>query len=155
MRSLWRVLVLMVTLVVLLAPAVYAADPPVFYASDKAIPTSTGNPDGSGQNPVIAANAQAMRDACTAFEKELAVGQTATVYWVRLAKNQYYEYTLTEGSPECKTVGLGTAIDGQPPDFGVAVTSPLIVGGLAALGVLLIGAAWWLRRRLRTSPRSA
>jgi hypothetical protein len=143
MRSSLRIAFIVSVLVALLLPTVaYAAGP--FYTS------TTGDPDGDGSatDPRQATNATELTEACEYFGGQVAAGETATLYWVLIAGSSisYFEYTLGEDgvcTPE------GSLISGTPPGFGVTLTPPIIVGGLIALGILLLGAALLLRRQLR------
>jgi hypothetical protein len=160
MRSLRRILILTAVLTALLLPAVTFADDsplePPYYTS------TTGEPDGlgTGDDPRLATETgpNSLEVACNHFGLELeAAGLSeGTLYWVidTASGYSYVEYELepTDGGGICTAV---RAASGTPPGFGVTLTPPVVVGGLVALGVVLLTAAWLLSRRLRTATRPA
>jgi hypothetical protein len=148
MRSSLRISFVVSVLAALLLPAVaYAAGP--FYTS------TTGDPNGDGSaiDPRQATNATELAVACEYFGTQVAAGETETLYWVLIAGGSvsYFEYSLDDGG---KCTPVGALNSGTPPGFGVTLTPPIIVGSLIALGILLLGGALLLRRRLRTAARS-
>jgi hypothetical protein len=142
MRSLRVSLIISVLAILLLPVVVLAAGP--FYTS------TTGKASGSGSavDPRRAENATELDSACQDFGKKVDAGATATVYWVLKTGNSinYFKYSV-DSSGKCTPVGALNS--GAPPGFGVDLTPPIIVGGLIALGVLLLAVALLLRRRLR------
>lgn len=149
MRSSLKISIIVVVLAVLLLPAVvYAAGP--FYTSN----TGKANGDGTAVNPRLAGNATELAAACTHFGTKVPSNETATLYWILVSGNtiNYFQYSLNSAGT-CTPVGALKA--GAPPGFGVPLTPPIIIGGLIALGLVLMSAALLLRRQLRTGARLA
>lgn len=140
MRSSRRTLILICVLAALLLPAVaYAAGP--FYTTTDSKASATG--DGSVGDPRKATTLGELDAACKAFANDLGSDETATVYWYDVDNNGYCRFKLKKDG-SCIPDGC---FAGEPPGTGVDVPPPLIVGGLIALGIVLLSAAWLLRRR--------
>jgi hypothetical protein len=151
MHSFRRVLLSVFTLAALFLPAVVALaqDTPPFFAST----TGLEDGDGSADSIRMAQDAEELAYVCEQeFGPRFNGPGTATVYWIVTAGNNtvYFTYNMdVEGN--CTITG--TVRPGLPPELGVELTPPLIIGGLVALGLLLVGVAWLLRRRLRTGAQ--
>lgn len=146
MRS-WRILVLALILVLAVPVLALAAGP--FYVSTAA----SADPEGSGLSPANARRATNLaewEEAIADFAESLDEGQTATVYWWTASVNQYCVWTLSADG----TAQPGRCLYGSPPETGVDLTPPLVVGGLLALAAALFGAAWFLLRRQRRMARA-
>lgn len=150
MSSLLRILILVSMLAMLLLPPLaYAADPPTFYTSTTGISSGTGSFD----NPWPAPGAAELTAACQHFGAPLDPGEIATLYWILDTGSSvnHFQYNL-DNSGTCVQVG---GLRKGPAPGGVTLTPPLIVGGLIALGLLALGVAWLLRRRLRAGVSPA
>jgi hypothetical protein len=150
MRSLLRVLTLASVLaMLLLPPAAYADDPPIFYTS------TTGESSGTGtfDDPWPAPGPAELTAACQHFGAQLDSGEIATLYWILDAGSSvsHFQYNLDNSGTCVQVEGLRAG----PPPGGVTLTPPVIVGGLIALGLLALGAAWLLHRRLRAGVSQA
>jgi MYXO-CTERM domain-containing protein len=125
----------------LILPTVaYAAGPFYTTTDPNASLTASGLTPG---DPRRAATTQELAAACQAFGAQLGSGEAAIVYWYEVYGGSFCQFSLT-------TDGIctpGGCFNGRPPGTGVDLPPPLIIGGLIALGLLLLGTAWLLRRR--------
>jgi hypothetical protein len=140
----------------LLSPAVYADDPEtLFYASNTGSASGTG---ATGADARRARTAPELAAACEYFAGQWtpAAGEDyATVFWVLFTNSGagYFKYRL-DREGVCSPAD-NNFYDGIPPKWGVTVTPPVLIGGLVALGVVLLIGAWLLSRRRRISARPA
>lgn len=69
------------------------------------------------------------------------------MYWAIIAGDNaaYYTYELDDQG-DCTIIG--GIKPGLPPDLGVTLSPPVIIGILVAAGLLLLAGAWFLRSRL-------
>jgi hypothetical protein len=144
MRSLVRTLILACVLAMLLPPSMaYADDPSTFYTS------TDGTTDGTGvsNDPRLATSPEELNAACQYFGTLIGDDEIATLYWILSAGGtvNHFQYNL-DSSGTCTQVG---GLRAGPPPGGVALTPPIIVASLIILGLLAMGVAWLLRRRLR------
>jgi hypothetical protein len=146
-------LILISLLAALLLPAVAFADGGPFYTTSDPDLEET-NADASGTSLSTARwvdeDMGMLQEACKYFREDQGGTAGAWVYWYSHSEDRWYRFKLKDDG-SCHPRSEPT----EPPEDGVSVTPPLIVGGLFALGFLLLGAGWLLRQRLRTGARSA
>lgn len=142
MRSSLRISSIISVLMVLLLPiAAYASGGPFYTTSDPnadpsangiSLATIRGVDDDMGK----------LQDACKYFYTNQGGTVGSWVYWHNVNAKQWYRFKMkSDGS--CSPLNEPTA----PPQDGVLVTPPFIIGSLLTLGSLLISTAWLLRKR--------
>jgi hypothetical protein len=174
MRSTWRILALMLVLLLLLVPLAAQADgpcpddpdidcypdtPPFYVVINRDF--EDFNRKGSGCQPIILNN-PGCKDCglieCTAIDIEgdvcqylpAAAGDTLYAMCCDCATDPdgqwwYTEYEL-DGAGGCTMVSEGP-MPGLPPGTGIDLPAPVIIGGLAIIGAVLLGAGLLVRRR--------
>jgi hypothetical protein len=132
MRSFPRILILVSLLTAVLLPAVaYAAGP--FY-------TSTNGRTGGAGTPGDPEKAATIGEVLAICQKHYGVSDI--IYWYNANYDYYCEFVPAPNDCVAKNCP-----GGQPPGTGVDLPYPLVIGGLIGLGVLLLGAGWFLRQR--------
>jgi hypothetical protein len=133
MKKLWVILSLLV--LITLIPATAFAQTPTYYCSYTA---TTGN--GSYTSPWPCANQTQLSDA-------VANVCAATTYGIlyQIVSNGYYRHVV-ESNGTCVVTNT-TFYYGFPPNTGIALPTPALLGIAAALGGLLIAGGYLFYRK--------
>jgi hypothetical protein len=135
MKKLWTVLTLLVLLAMIPGSAMAAV--PVFYCSDTALPGG----DGSFDDPWSCKNAGELEDVVA----EVCGSGYAILY--QIADDGYYRHVIEDPADGPCKVSSTVYYRGVPPDTGLPLPLPVMIGGVLLLGAALVSGGFWLRKR--------
>ncbi len=126
MKKVWIAISILV--LVALIPGTVLASVPVFYCSAFV----AGPGDGSFDDPWRCA---------TEAELEAVVGEVCTYEYAILYQevaNGYYRHTIEDPNDSACAVTSSVFYYGYPPDTGVNLPAPWLIGGAFALGIAML-----------------
>lgn len=135
------VLLSLLALLVLI-PSSALAQTPVYYC------TSLGTTDGDGsfENPWSCVNTTELNAVIAEICSET---DYAILY--QIVTNGYYRHVIEDPNDAACGVTSTVFYYGDPPDTGVTLPMPVLLGGLFALGAVLVGGGYMIYRKRATA----
>jgi hypothetical protein len=136
MKKFWLAISLLLLLSII--PASAFASTPVYYCSFDVEPGG----DGSFDDPWICEDSTQLGNIVTEI---CAHNEYAILY--QTVPSGYYRHVIEDPEDAACAVTSSVFYYGYPPDTGLAIPGPLMVGGLALLGVGLVGGGYLVYRK--------